>query len=108
MAALDHERNTRSPCVGSIAAFVIDQKRQKRFQAAEAMEKANALRIKILADPEAAIKRIHCLRALTRADAILILALLLGCIWGAAEIRSVVTLLSLFIVGLELSRKVQS
>lgn len=85
---------------GSIVAFVMDHKRQKRFQAAEAMEKANALRNKILADPEASIKRIHCLRAFTRADAILVLALLLGCIWGSAEIITVVTLLSLFVVGL--------
>lgn len=91
--------------VCSIAAFSKDQKRQKRFQAAEALEKANALRNQILADPDAEINRIHRLRAAARTDAFVLLALLLGCIWGAAEKTSISIILMLVLIGL-LSRMI--
>ena len=91
--------------VCSIVAFIRDQKRQKRFQAAEALEKANALRNQILADPDAEIKRIHRLRAAARTDAYVLLALLLGCIWGAAEKTSISIILMLVLIGL-LSRMI--
>ena len=86
--------------VCSIVAFIRDQMRQKRFQAVEAMEKANALRNQILADPDAEIKRIHRLRTVTRADAYVLLVLLLGCIWGAAEKTSIPIFLNIVLIGL--------